>query len=108
MYDIHITTDMDARVKCILQKMAGDTNISDDKITLPITPASDNLFQKMLRMFNGNNTPPLTFRYDPTLSATTGAYATTRSNNGTSYEIVIGSDLLQMSNIRIMTILAMN
>lgn len=105
MYDIHITTDMDVRVKCILQKMAGDTNISDDKITLPITPASDNLFQKMLRMFNGNNTPPLTFRYDPTLSATTGAYATTRSNNGTSYEIVIGSDLLQMSNIRIMTTL---
>ncbi len=106
MYDIHITTDMDARVKCILQKMAGDTNISDDKITLPITPASDNLSQKMLRMFNGNNAPKLTFKYDPNLPAT-GAYASTKSyDGGASYEIVLGADLLQSSNIRIMTILA--
>jgi len=106
MYDIHITTDMDARVKCILQKMAGDTNISDDKITLPITPASDNLFQKMLRMFNGNNAPKLTFKYDPNLPAT-GAYASTKSyDGGASYEIVLGADILQSSNIRIMTILA--
>ena len=106
MYDIHITTDMDARVKCILQKMAGDTNISDDKITLPITPASDNLFQKMLRMFNGNNAPKLTFKYDPNLPAT-GAYASTKSyDGGASYEIVLGADMLQSSNIRIMTILA--
>lgn len=106
MYDIHITTDMDARVKCILQKMAGDTNISDDKITLPITPASDNLFQKMLRMFNGSNAPKLTFKYDPNLPAT-GAYASTKSyDGGASYEIVLGADMLQSSNIRIMTILA--
>ncbi|PTT74436.1 MULTISPECIES: hypothetical protein [unclassified Chryseobacterium] len=106
MYDIHITTDMDARVKCILQKMTGDTNISDDKITLPITPTSDNLFQKMLRMFNGNNAPKLTFKYDHNLPAT-GAYASTKSyDGGVSYEIVLGTDMLQSSNIRIMTILA--
>ncbi|MFC6269567.1 hypothetical protein [Frigoriflavimonas asaccharolytica] len=77
-------------VKCILQKISGDTNLSDNKITLPANPANDNLFQKMLRKFNGTNAPSIAFKGE---NLGTNYLGQTRSfDNGNILEIVINTN----------------
>ncbi len=104
---INLDAGLDPKIKCMLQKMAGYTNLTDDKITLPRNSTTDDLFQKMLRKFNGVDAPQLTFKYNPTLTATSGAYANgTSLDGGVTYQITVGEGLVQSSNIRIMTTLA--
>lgn len=103
---INIDDNLDAKIKCLLQKMAGDTNLTDDIITLPKTSTNDDLFQKMLRKFNGVDAPQLSFKYDPNVTGG-GAYASTFSyDGGVTYEIKIGTELANTSNIRAMSVLA--
>jgi hypothetical protein len=103
---IKLDVALDPKTKCMLQKMSGDTNLTDNVITLPTNSTTDDLFQKMLRKFNGVDAPQLAFKYDPTLTATSGAYAKgTSLDGGITYQVIVGEGLLQSSNIRIRTAL---
>jgi hypothetical protein len=79
------------KIKCLLQKMSKDTNLTDDKITLPADPANDNLFQKMLRKFNGLDTSKITFKGANLGSAYLGE--TKSTDEGASFEITINTEI---------------
>ena len=75
--------------KCLLQKMSGDTNLTDNKITLPTNSLNDNLFQKMLRKFDGISAPKIIFKAEPLQDNHLGQ---TRSyDDGNELVIVINS-----------------
>lgn len=88
---LKIDPSLDTKVKCLLQKMSGDTNVTDNNITLPSSQTNDNVFQKMLRKFNGVNAPKITFKGENLGSNHLGV--TKSLDYGVSFEIVINNQI---------------
>ncbi|MBO6185479.1 MAG: hypothetical protein J6O88_12450 [Chryseobacterium sp.] len=85
-----------SKLKCILEKISGDSQLGDASLTLPNNTANDNFIQKMLRNFNGTNQPTLNFKLAPILS--NGEWAITGNIDG-SYEITTEQNVEDGSNI---------
>ncbi|WP_209390834.1 hypothetical protein [Chryseobacterium sp. RR2-3-20] len=85
------------KTKCVLQKMSGDINLGDNKITLTADATNDNLFQKMLRKFDGNNMPSLNFEIKSSLQV--NEWGITKGTNSNSYNIIINQDIENQSNL---------
>ena len=85
------------KTRCVLQKMSGDINLGDNKITLTADATNDNLFRKMLRKFDGNNMPSLNFEIKSSLQV--NEWGITKGTNSNSYNIIINQDIENQSNL---------
>jgi len=79
-----------------MQKISGDTNLTDDKITLPPNNGNDNFIQQMFRRFNGVDAPKLNFALVPSLPNNDWGITNGLDN---TYNILINQNVEDGSNL---------